>query len=563
MTQHSSDRDSKRVASQPEEFIGALHEFLDGLPVPVWMSNWVGELVFVNAAWREFVGDSDSADSPDAMRAEDRSQIQRIISDAVSRNEPFQSELQLRRADGQYRWLECLSSPWRALDGSFEGLIGMCMDLTERRHREEQLAYMATHDSLTGLPNRRMFESSLSRSVARARRGTPSVLMMIDLDNFKTYNDVLGHLEGDQALINFSLLLRKHVRSGDLLARIGGDEFAVLFEQTDVEEAKAVAERMRAAACGEEFVTRSRELELSISAGLVPVDGSLEARAAFDLADLAMYAAKEQGRDRVVVRRPDESPQVYDDDRMSERIRSGLADQQFVLYFQPVINLVDSSVAYYESLIRLPLPDGEMLMPAEFLPTADRLGLMPRLTRLVIGMVVHTLASMPDVSISINLSRGDLADDSLPRFVDEELRRQGVDPARLVFEMSESAVMGNLASARNWMDRLGRAGCLFALDEFGAGLGLFGLLRELPFDQVKLDGSIITALSVDGVNTAFVEAVRGLIESQGHIAVASWVEDETMLQHVRQAGFELGQGYHLQVPSADLDALVESFRKRS
>lgn len=559
MTQYPGDRNSKSVASRPEEFIGALHEFLDGLPLPVWMSNWVGEVVFVNAAWRRFVGDSRPADSPDTMRAEDRSQIQRIISEGVSRSEPFQSELQLRRADGQYRWLVCLSSPWSAVDGSFEGLIGMCMDLTERRQREEQLAYMATHDSLTGLPNRRMFESSLSRSVARARRGTPSVLLMIDLDNFKTYNDVLGHLEGDQALINFSLLLRKHVRSGDLLARIGGDEFAVLFEQTDVDEAMAVAQRMRVAASSEEFVTRSLELELSISAGLVPIDGTLEARAAFDLADLAMYAAKEQGRDRVVLRRPDDSGEIRDDDRMSDHIRQGLADQRFVMYFQPVINLEDSSVAYYESLIRLPLSESKMLMPAEFLPTAERLGLMPRLTRLVIGMVVHALASTPGVSISINLSRGDLADDSLPRFVDEELRRQGVDPARLVLEMSESAVMGNLTSARNWMDRLGRAGCLFALDEFGAGLGLFGILRELPFDQVKLDGSIITALSVEGENTAFVEAVRGLIESQGHSAVASWVEDETMLQRVKKAGFELGQGYHLQVPSPDLEALVASF----
>lgn len=541
-------------------FDSALRSFMAGLPLLAWMSDSAGKLVHVNRSWTEFTGDDEASMGEDGLFTrvlpEDRSKLRRHMLDAVRHAQPFECEFQLRRSDGQYRWLVCFASPYFDDRGEVGGVIGMCMDLTDRRQREEQLAFMATHDSLTGLPNRRMFESTMARAVSRSRRGTPSVLLVLDMDNFKSYNDARGHLEGDQALINFSLLLQRHVRAGDLLARIGGDEFAVLFEQTAVVEAVEIAERMRSAASQEEFVAHARVHELGFSAGLVPLDGALDSRSAFDLADEAMYEAKEQGRNRVVVLHSEEASEDRDVDRLAGRVREALTDHHFVLFYQPVIRLADNSVAYYESLVRMTGEDGELLMPADFLPTTERLGLMPRLTRLIVGMVVRALDENPGSRISINLSRGDLADDSLPRFVDEELRRQGVVPSRLAFEMSEAAVVGNLSSARNWIERLGQRGCRFVLDEFGAGLGLFGLLRELPFDQVKLDGSIVTALSADGENTAFVEAVRGLIESQGHTAVASWVEDEALLKRVLDVGFEMGQGYHLQVPSADLAGLM-------
>ncbi len=537
----------------------ALRALLDGLPLLAWMTDPAGRLAHANRSWAEFTGDVVGTASDgllDRILPEDRPKVRRHIADALKYGQPFECEFQLRRSDGQYRWLACFASPYFDANEVVAGVIGLSMDLTDRRQREEQLAFMATHDSLTGLPNRRMFESTLARAVSRARRGTQSVLLVLDIDNFKSYNDARGHLEGDQALINFSLLLQRHVRAGDLLARIGGDEFAVLFEQTTVPEAVEIAERMRAAAAKEEFVAKARVHDLGFSGGLVPVDGLLEARSAFDLADEAMYEAKEQGRNRVVVLRSDEASGSRDSDRLAGRVREALTEQNFVLYYQPVIRLADDSVAYYESLVRMPAEDARLLLPGDFLPTIERLGLMPRLTRLIVGMVVRALDEHSGAHVSINLSRGDLADDSLPRFVDEELRRQGVEPSRLAFEISEAAVVGNLSSARNWFDRLRPLGCRFVLDEFGAGLGLFGLLRDLPFDQVKLDGSIVSALSADGENTAFVEAVRGLIESQGHTAVASWVEDEALLRRVLDVGFEMGQGYHLQVPSPDLGELI-------
>jgi diguanylate cyclase (GGDEF)-like protein/PAS domain S-box-containing protein len=534
--------------------------FLEGIPLPAWMTDETGVVRAVNDRWREFTEGDTSDVAPgsafDPVIAEDRSALEQALAEATQTKAAFQLDIQVRRDDGQYRWMTCVASPYHNPSGELLGFIGMCLDLTERRQREERLAYMATHDSLTGLPNRRMFEGALDRAVARTRRGVHSVLLVLDIDNFKSFNDALGHLNGDQALSNFAFLLQRHVRAGDLLARIGGDEFAVLFEDTSMENAAEVAERMRVAAVEEEFVSHARAHELSLSGGLVPVEGSLDAREVFDHADAVMYEAKERGRNRVIVARPEVSVTDHTT-RVAAQVRAALAEERFVLYFQPVVQLEGGVVAYYESLVRMIDEAGEMRLPAEFLTTIDRLGLMPRLTRIVVGLAIAALAAYDEVSISINVSASDLSDDSLPAFIHEQLVESGVGAERMVFEMSESVVVGNLSSAGSWVERLGGLGCAFVLDGFGAGLGLFGLLRELPFEQVKLDGSIVAALVDGGDSRRFIEAVRQLIEAQGRIAVAAWVDSEELLSSVEEAGFSLAQGYQLHVPTPDLGALVQ------
>jgi len=542
-----------------------LRGFLDGVPMPAWCVTAGCDLVYANSAWLEYTGADLSTQLHSGwlehLLAEDRQSVQRACGETVAGHSPASIEFQVRRADGQHRWLTCFISPFDTPEGLSSCAVGICMDLTERRQREEQLAFMATHDSLTGLPNRRMFEASLTRAVQRARRGESSALLLLDLDNFKSYNDALGHLEGDQALINFALLLQRHVRAGDLLARIGGDEFAVLLERTSLGEAMEISERMRRASAEEDFVVEARVHELGISGGLVPIGGGLDARALFDLADAAMYEAKEAGRNRIVVRRTVGEETAPDTERMAARVRDALTKKRFQLYYQPVVRLDGRGVAYYESLARMIEPDGVVRLPAEFLSTVERLGLMPRLTRQVIGMLTGALVDHPEAVVSVNVSASDLADESLPRFVEEELRRHNLDPSRLVLEMAESSVVSNLGGARYWMQRLRGLGCRFALDEFGAGLGLFSLLRELEFEQVKLDGSIVRELSGDGDSRQFVTAVRSLVESQGCVAVASWVETERLLDRVKEIGFEFGQGYELQMPDPDLGRLLARYRR--
>lgn len=565
----SVDKTSSTSANRSEQFDveGVLRSFLDSVPMPAWSVGGDSRLKYVNHAWEEFTGrdlDLEVADGwLEDISIDDRPAVERICLDAVACEGPLTTEFQLRRSDGQYRWMTCFVSPYIDINGDVLGVVGMCMDMTERRQREEQLAFMATHDYLTGLPNRRMFEGNLERAVQRARRGEGGALLMLDVDNFKSYNDARGHLDGDQALINLSLLLQRHLRAGDLMARIGGDEFAVLLERTSLNEAGDIAERMRAATAKEDFVAKARVHELGISAGLVPVDGRLDARPLFDLADTAMYEAKESGRNRVTILHPGDREASRETERLSAKVREALTEQRFQLYYQPVVRLDGAGVAYYESLVRMLEPDGRVMLPAEFLTTIERLGLMPRLTRQIIAILLQALVDHQEAVVSMNVSAGDLADDSLPRFIEEELRRRNLDPSRLVFEMGEGAVVANLAATRYWLQRLRPLGSRFVLDEFGAGLGLFSLLRDLDFEQVKLDGTIIRELSSDGDSRQFVGAVRSLVESQGCTAVASWVENEQLLRRVKEVGFEFGQGYELEMPDPDLKRLIGRYGSRS
>ncbi len=552
-------REGDRLADpehhEQDGFERSMQRFADALPVPALLIDSDGAAIHVNSAWVEFTGRGDLDNRGDlwleAVAPADRETPRRTCVEAVSTAEAGRFDIRMRRAEGQWREMLCMATPWYGGDGGVRGVLVQCEDLTERAEHEEQLAFMASHDSLTGLPNRRTFVDELDRGVSKARRGDHGVLLLLDVDNFKGYNDALGHLAGDQALVNFALLLQTHLRAGDLLARIGGDEFAVLLDKADIAVARDIAERMRTAAAEEEFVMDSRRYELGLSAGLVRIDGRLDARELFDVADGAMYRAKERGRNRIEIHDPAVLvPPPHD--RLASRIQKALREHQFVLHYQPVIRLADGEVSYYESLLRM-VDDDELLCPAEFLPTIERLGLMPRLTRLVVRLVLRALREHPDVVISMNLSGADLIDESLPRFIQENLASSGVSGERITFEISESSLMGNLAAGRYWIERMSRLGCRFTLDEFGTGLGAFVFLRDLAVDEVKLGKEIVSSLSANGEHREFVGAIRSLVESQGKIAVAAFVESDAVLEGVRALGFTLGQGFRFSRPSAEME----------
>ncbi|MDA3935436.1 MAG: EAL domain-containing protein [Actinomycetota bacterium] len=546
------------VDASPDINSGGARLFIDALNDPAWLTDSSCTVTHVNAAWVEFTGcgEGDNLGEKwlDRVAPTDRHAASYACPSVIDTGAATKFEFRMRRADGQWRSMLCLASPWFTSDGVIGGLVGQCQDLTDRQEREEQLAFMASHDVLTGLPNRRTFVDELDRAVSHARRGDYGVLLLLDVDNFKAYNDALGHREGDQALVNFALLLQTHLRAGDLLARIGGDEFAVLLEKADIATAREIAERMRTAASHEEFVTDSRRYGLGLSAGLVRIDGRLDARELFDVADNAMYRAKELGRNRVEVHDPRfVAPPPHT--RLAARIQKALREGSFVLHYQPVIRLGDGVVSYHESLVRMSDED-QLLTPAEFLPTVERLGLMPRLTRLVIRLVLQALRENRDATISVNLSGADLLDESLPRFIEESVDASGVSGDRLTFEMSESALMGNLAAGRYWIERISRLGSHFVLDDFGSGLGAFVFLRDLDVDQVKLGREIVGSLASDGGHHDFVGAIRSLVEAQGKIAVAAFVETDVMLERVRAIGFTHGQGYRLEEPSANINPRI-------
>jgi EAL domain-containing protein (putative c-di-GMP-specific phosphodiesterase class I) len=247
-------------------------------------------------------------------------------------------------------------------------------------------------------------------------------------------------------------------------------------------------------------------------------------------------------------------------ERIASRVKAALDHDGFSLVYQPVVRLTDGQVAYFESLARLHGAAGPALTPAEFLPAVERLGLMPDLTRRVVEVALHELAAVPGAAVSVNLSAADLGDEALLEEIAAHLSRTDLYRDRLLFEMSEATLLSNLGGGRRWMQQLAPAGCRFVRDNFGTGLGMFVLLREPLLDQVKLSRTVMRALAAEQGGRVFVKALRELIETQGKIAVAGYLETPDVLRDVREAGFTWGQGYELRQPSPDLAGLVDEMR---
>lgn len=474
--------------------------------------------------------------------------------ETVFSGQVWHGEMVNRRKDGTHYFEEQTITPVRDTRGEITHFIAIKQDISHRKQQEQQLSYLATHDSLTGLPNRRLLEEALKRAVARARRGTASTLLFMDLDNFKVVNDTLGHAAGDQVLFTLTKLVRGVLRTEDLLVRFGGDELAVLLEGSGIEEGCAVAERMRREVEEYRFTLDDHSFHLTLSIGLVAIDGQEDPGTVLSQADTAMYMSKDQGRNRAVLYRPEDGVL----DRLSEanqwvvRIKSALKENRFVLYYQPLVRMADDQVDHCEVLIRMRAEDGEIISPGSFIPAAERFGLMPQLDRWVFNNVIVKLHDHPGARLFMNLSGHSLADEALLDYIEYSIQRSGVDPRRLGFEITETAAIQDLVVAERWVRRLKTLGCRFALDDFGSGFNSFIYLRKLPVDRVKIDGYYIRALENDPTRRALVQAMHALACTLGMETVAEFVENENILQIVREIGITYGQGYFLYSPEPDL-----------
>ncbi len=422
----------------------------------------------------------------------------------------------------------------------------------KRKRQEKQLSFLATHDQLTGLPNRRLLEHALKRAVSRARRGTVSTFMLMDLDNFKFVNDTLGHTNGDKVLITVTGLLQKQLRNSDLLSRLGGDEFALLLEGEVIEEAKVVAERICQAVEEYRFSLNNHSFHLGLSIGLVSINGNYDQEMILSQADTAMYTAKRQGRNRAVIY--DENNFVFRLSQTNEivtRIKDALEEDRFVLYYQPVVRLKDDTIDHYEALIRLK-DHGELVPPGLFIPAAEQFGLMSQIDRWVVKHVINTLQEHSEIKIYMNLSGYSLADEALLGYIEECLLQYGVNPARLGFEITETSVVHDLALAEEWIKHLKALGCQFALDDFGAGFNSFYYLRNLPINQLKLDGSFISTLGSDPTLRSLVQAMHDLAKALGIETVAEFVENAEIATILKEIGVTHGQGYYLGKPAEGL-----------
>jgi diguanylate cyclase (GGDEF)-like protein/PAS domain S-box-containing protein len=455
-----------------------------------------------------------------------------------------------RRKDGSLVQVAATTTTLRDHAGKVIGLVGSLRDITERRRVEAQLAYLSNHDPLTGLFNRTRFEEELGGIAVRAaQRNVEAALLMLDLDNFKYVNETYGHKSGDELVSSIAATLRNELGPVDVLARFGGDEFGVLIIDTDTERASELGERLLGAVRDHEMTINGIEIRVTASIGVVVFDG-IHASTEDVLADVdrAMYQSKEKGRNRVTVLQPSDRGWVRDQlNRSTEHvIREALANDHFELYVQPIVNLTSGLMTHCEALLRL--RDGDKIIaPGRFLPAAERLGLIHLIDRWVINRAFALSTEHPDLTIELNVSGATIDDPSLVGYVADRLAHHGADPHRIVFELTETAAIGNIGKAREMARNLADLGCKFAIDDFGAGFSTFYYLKHFPAQYIKIDGEFLSEKR-NRTDDLVIESIVKIARDLGKQTVAEYVSDESRLERVRGLGVDYGQGYHFAAP---------------
>ena len=472
------------------------------------------------------------------------------------RGEVSDYEIQLRRGDGGIMPSSVSAQVRRDASGAVIGFEGTIRDISERKRFEAQLVHVANHDPLTGLFNRRRFDEEVERHLSEAQRyDFHGVLLFMDLDQFKDVNDSRGHHAGDELLSSLARLLRERLRETDVVARLGGDEFAILLPHTDADRARAVAADLLDAVRSHTFVAGGSPLRITASIGIALFpDQAASAGELLSRADLAMYRAKDEGRDRwcVFVADGDWQEEIASRVGWHQRIREALENDRFVLYAQPIMDLADGRLSQHELLLRL-ADGGEFVLPGLFLDTAERSGLIQDIDRWVVRQAIHLIAAHRsagrELRLEVNLSGKAFADEELPRIIQRELAGTGIDPASLILEVTETAAIANIDQAQSFLRTLRGLGCGFALDDFGVGFSSFSHLKHLPVDYLKIDGSFIRDLPRSAVDQHLVQAMVAVARGLGKRTIAEFVGDDETLQLLRSYGVDFAQGYFVGRPA--------------
>ncbi len=436
--------------------------------------------------------------------------------------------------------------------------------LAKAEKTEAELRYLADHDSLTGLLNRRCFRAKLDRNVSfAARYGGQGAVMIIDIDGLKQVNDKLGHQPGDNLIRRVAEILRERVRTTDIVARLSGDEFAVLVPQADVAGALQLGEDLRAEVA-ESFPADSELGMATISVGITMFGGKRNGgpEAVLVAADQAMYRAKEEGRNRIALfEDPDQSKRApHRGQTTSARIRDALTHDRLSLATQPIRSLASGGIERYELLLRMTGDDGELLSAASFIEVAERSGMIQELDRWVVARALELLAEREragePVSLHVNLSGASLTDISVLEFIERRLDEGDADPRRCTFEITKTAQVEDYEMAAGFADRLTEFGCEVAIDDYGAGFSPFHYLKRIPFDLIKIDGAFIRDMPRNDADQLTVKAIVEIARGLGKTTIAEFVQDDETTRMLREYGVDMAQGFHLGRPVDAAEGLL-------
>ena len=493
---------------------------------------------------------------PEDIKDQREGYVEHFLRHEIEKCIDEESEVSGRHSDGA-KFHMALKVSKIVLDGKLM-YTALVSDISERMAMMEHLKVMAEKDGLTGLYNRTYFQEQLENAVERAHRsGHTHALLYLDLDNFKYVNDTMSHAAGDSLLIEVSSLLVKRARNSDLISRFGGDEFTVLLYDADPTQAVAVAESFREKLANYTFRYGGESAEIGCSIGIAIIDeNTVSAESALSNADLACHLAKRAGRNRVhqfEVADVEKTSDMALDMGWTRRIKKAIENNEFALACQPIVNTATREVECYEVLIRMVDENGELVMPGGFLPSAERFGLAVDIDKWVIvnsiRMLTEQRGETPHLRYSINLSGQTLSNLLVCKLIEDTLKETGLDPAALTFEVTETVAIADMSAAQVFLAKLQSIGCRTALDDFGTGMSSFAYLRDLPVNEVKIDGRFVKDLASNPVDRAMVRAMNDIAHALGKKTVAEFVENEESFVLLRQFGVDYGQGYHLGRPA--------------
>ncbi|WP_096302645.1 bifunctional diguanylate cyclase/phosphodiesterase [Jatrophihabitans sp. GAS493] len=455
--------------------------------------------------------------------------------------------LRVKHADGRTLHVEGTLSN-RLADPAVGGLVLTLRDVTARRDMEERLKFQAFHDSLTGMANRQLFGDRLEHALV-LRPGGPAELVVLfcDLDDFKSVNDTFGHGAGDQVLVEAGERLRSVVRAGDTAARLGGDEFAVLMESTDLAAAQIVAERMQAA-LESPFEVAGREVTVRASIGLAhAVTGEVTAEVALRNADVAMYTAKDRGKSAIAVYEAKLHSEAMRRLELRADLQRALTRSELVLHYQPTIDLVTTEIIGFEALVRWQHPTLGLLGPDKFIPMAEETGLILPLGAWVLREACFAAADMqrPELQpkMSVNVASQQLSDPGFVQQVTALLAETQLPSDRLVLEITETVVLGDLEAVTPRLTALRELGVRIAIDDFGTGYSSLAYLSQLPIDLLKVDKSFVDHVTTNEQAASLAEAIIALSHNMKFTTVAEGIEHSDQADWLRELNCAYGQGY--------------------
>jgi len=479
------------------------------------------------------------------------------IGEAIRDGGTWSGEIEMVDQDGERHPMSGVAVGIRDEHGKLEGFAVTYRDLSDRKRLEARLAHDAGHDALTGLPNRQQLFHLLTNTIGDRER---MAVMFCDLDDFKVVNDSLGHSVGDRLLQVVADRLQTATRGGDIVGRLGGDEFLVVCRNigTDLEVA-AIADRLLAAVKAP-INLDGREHVVSMSVGVAFGIGSDPANEIVQRADLAMYAAKQAGRRRVALFDQTMRRQVDDRLDMERELRAAFRDNQLSLQYQPIVNTGSREVLGFEALVRWQHPTRGIIMPAQFMPIIESGGFSTQLGEFVLDEATRAAALLrlraPNLSMSINLSSAELNDGNLVENVAKAITRAGIGASALTVEITEDIVMADIVAAQPQLDELHSLGVRIAIDDFGTGYSNLALLRQFTADFVKIDRSLINGLDSERGGSEFVRLILSLAHELGFAPIAEGVETEAQLDELNRLECRMAQGYLFAKPMTLADALA-------